>query len=105
MRFLRNQDRDLHQESYPALKFPEIYLLENGYKEFYAEQPTHCQPMDYLPMCHPDHKGDLNFYRTDSKMYEAKSSVATTRKVQTSQVRMKKRGNLFDWPTLFSMQF
>ena len=28
MRFLRNQDRDLHQESYPALKFPEIYLLE-----------------------------------------------------------------------------
>ena len=105
MRFLRNQDRDLHQESYPALKFPEIYLLENGYKEFYSEQPAHCQPKDYLPMCHPDHKGDLAFYRTDSKMYESKSNVATTRKVQTSQVRMKKRGNLFDWTTLFSMKF
>ena len=96
MRFLRNQDRDLHQESYPALKFPEIYLLENGYKEFYAEQPAHCQPMDYLPMCHPDHKGDLNFYRTESKMYEAKSSVMTSRKGQSSQVKMMKLGDLFD---------
>ena len=37
-RFLRNMDRNAHQENFPALDYPEIYLLHNGYKEFYAKQ-------------------------------------------------------------------
>ena len=34
-RFLRNTDRDHNKESYPNLHYPELYLLHNGYKEFY----------------------------------------------------------------------
>ena len=32
MRFLRSKDRDAHQDSYPVLHYPEMYLLDGGYK-------------------------------------------------------------------------
>lgn len=35
LRFLRNQDRALNEEVYPNLHYPELYLLEGGYKSFY----------------------------------------------------------------------
>ena len=34
-RFLRSQDREMNKDNYPLLTFPEIYLLEGGYKAFY----------------------------------------------------------------------
>ncbi len=37
-RFVRNHDRTLNKDAYPSLYFPEIYLLHNGYKEFYHTQ-------------------------------------------------------------------
>ena len=37
-RFLRNKDRDLHQNCYPKLYYPEMYILEGGYKEFFAQK-------------------------------------------------------------------
>lgn len=35
LRFLRNQDRAINQDIYPYLHYPELYLLEGGYKSFY----------------------------------------------------------------------
>jgi hypothetical protein len=37
LRFLRNQDRTLNEHSYPNLFYPELYLLEGGYKSFYEK--------------------------------------------------------------------
>jgi len=37
-RFLRSQDRTLNKECYPHLHYPEIYLLEGGYKVFYENE-------------------------------------------------------------------
>lgn len=34
-RFLREKDREANKECYPQLHYPEIYLLEGGYKAFY----------------------------------------------------------------------
>ncbi|KAH3863662.1 hypothetical protein DPMN_026651 [Dreissena polymorpha] len=34
-RFLRSQDRELNKNQYPALLFPEVYLLHGGYKAFF----------------------------------------------------------------------
>ncbi|KAH3863669.1 hypothetical protein DPMN_026658 [Dreissena polymorpha] len=34
-RFLRSQDRELNKNQYPALLFPEVYLLHGGYMAFF----------------------------------------------------------------------
>lgn len=35
MRLFRNYDRQLHQANYPALSYPELYLVYGGYSQFY----------------------------------------------------------------------
>ncbi|CAG2193719.1 STG [Mytilus edulis] len=34
-RYLRNKDRELNSDKYPFLTFPELYILDGGYKSFY----------------------------------------------------------------------
>lgn len=36
-RFLRNRDRALHLYNYPKLFYPELYLIEGGYKAFFSK--------------------------------------------------------------------
>jgi len=42
-------------EFYPQLFYPEIYLLENGYKEFFQEHPDLCEGT-YIQMEHKEYK-------------------------------------------------
>ncbi|XP_017494083.1 PREDICTED: M-phase inducer phosphatase-like, partial [Rhagoletis zephyria] len=35
-RFLRNRDRVQNTQTYPCLNYPEMYLLEGGYKDFFT---------------------------------------------------------------------
>ena len=35
LRYFRSEDRNIHEKTYPELHYPEIYLLEGGYKAFY----------------------------------------------------------------------
>lgn len=37
-RFLRKHDRDSNKDCYPHLHYPELYILEGGYKNFYENQ-------------------------------------------------------------------
>lgn len=39
LRYMRSEDRNIHAINYPSLHYPEIYLLEGGYKAFF-EQST-----------------------------------------------------------------
>lgn len=64
-RFLRNYDRNTNE--YPTLQFPEIYLLHNGYKEFFESHKDLCDPENYLPMLDPNHVEDLRNFRSKSK--------------------------------------
>lgn len=66
-RFLREQDRKVNKENYPNLHYPEIYLLEGGYKSFYLQNKSHCEPDSYKPMDHPSHVSDLKLFRSKSK--------------------------------------
>ncbi|ESO10746.1 hypothetical protein HELRODRAFT_122766, partial [Helobdella robusta] len=68
-RYLRNEDREWNQENYPRLFHPEIYLLENGYKEFFNNHRGLCEPSSYKPMLHEDNADDLIRYKAESKMY------------------------------------
>jgi len=74
-RFLRNKDRELHEHCYPALHYPEMYLLEGGYKEFYAKQQENCEPQAYREMVDPKYEKELKFFSKRSKSWsEDKSS-------------------------------
>lgn len=37
---IRRRDRNLNESKYPLVFYPELYLLENGYKEFYHTYPV-----------------------------------------------------------------
>jgi len=47
---LRAWDRKKHEQCYPKLIFPEMYLLEGGYKKFFEECPDWCEPQGYIEM-------------------------------------------------------
>lgn len=66
-RFLRNRDRDVHYQVYPKLFYPELYLIEGGYKAFFAKCKEHCDPQCYLRMSDEKHAQDLKLFSKRSK--------------------------------------
>ena len=50
---IRDLDRKVHgMDGFPNLFYPEMYLLEGGYKCFFERFPMHCDPSAYVPMDH-----------------------------------------------------
>lgn len=72
-RYLRKQDRMKNEAAYPFLQYPEIYLLEGGYKSFFANYSEMCVPIAYKEMLHPEHGDDLRFFRKKSKTWNSDS--------------------------------
>ncbi|KAJ8316983.1 hypothetical protein KUTeg_004887 [Tegillarca granosa] len=66
-RYLREKDRELNSENYPALNYPEIYLMYGGYKDLFQNHKEVCEPMEYKPMLHADHADDLRYFRAKTK--------------------------------------
>lgn len=60
MKTLREIDR--HEHAYPKLKYPELYLLKGGYRDFFEEFPELCKD-GYVPMLDRDHADDFEKYR------------------------------------------
>lgn len=56
-RVLRNFDRTMN--IYPDLRFPEVYILEGGYKAFFREYPEWCVPRSYVKMHSKEHKKEF----------------------------------------------
>ncbi|GJJ72871.1 hypothetical protein EMPS_05229 [Entomortierella parvispora] len=49
-RHLRNQDRHANVDHYPALFYPEVYVMQSGYSVFFRDHRSHCVPEAYVPM-------------------------------------------------------
>ncbi|XP_045206243.2 M-phase inducer phosphatase-like [Mercenaria mercenaria] len=79
-RFLRSQDREVNKHRYPHLNFPEIYLLDGGYKVFFTAHKDMCDPISYKPMLHEDHAADLRHFRVKSKSWTAGEKQKTSRR-------------------------
>ena len=61
---VRNRDRELNAESYPCLYYPQLYILEGGYKSFFLQYPGHCDPPhQYVPMRKSDHRDELRYHQ------------------------------------------
>ncbi|XP_014482057.1 PREDICTED: M-phase inducer phosphatase-like isoform X2 [Dinoponera quadriceps] len=87
-RLLRSLDRQRNKEHYPALHYPEVYLLHGGYERFYKEQKEFCTPQDYRPMKHPDHEEDLRQFRSKSKSWQGDKSRLSGQTVRTNLKRL-----------------
>ncbi|ELU09743.1 hypothetical protein CAPTEDRAFT_127155, partial [Capitella teleta] len=66
-RYLRETDRKENTDQYPKLTYPEIYILEGGYKAFYEHESSQCTPQAYKPMLHIDHSQELKHFRAKTK--------------------------------------
>eukprot|EP00911_Craspedida_sp_UC1_P001477 UC1_evm1s1116 len=49
-RHLRQLDRHVNELCYPALHYPELYILHHGYKAFWERHPARCTPNAYVKM-------------------------------------------------------
>ncbi|XP_049823164.1 M-phase inducer phosphatase-like isoform X2 [Aethina tumida] len=72
-RYLRKEDRHRNEQEYPSLNYPEIYLLEGGYKNFFQYYSEMCIPIAYKEMLHPEHEHDLRHFRQKSKTWNMDS--------------------------------
>jgi len=52
---VRANDRKINEPNYPDLFYPEMYLLEGGYKQFYKDFPELCEPQGYVEMKDPSY--------------------------------------------------
>lgn len=55
-RAIRQWDRNVNQDRYPLLSYPEIYILDGGYSSFFASHRSRCFPQNYLPMDAKEHE-------------------------------------------------
>ncbi|XP_035795449.1 M-phase inducer phosphatase 2-like isoform X2 [Anopheles albimanus] len=82
-RFLRNHDRILNSDSYPALHYPEIYLLHGGYKEFFKAHASLCDPIAYRPMLDPEFGEAYRHFRAKSRSWNGDGSTCTVKATKT----------------------
>jgi hypothetical protein len=74
---LRAFDR-AHNE-HPNLFFPEMYVLNGGYKEFYEKYSSWCTPEEYIPMHHKDYTLELWEATRQTKNHGSIKSKSLTR--------------------------
>ncbi|XP_003370119.1 m-phase inducer phosphatase 2, partial [Trichinella spiralis] len=70
-RYLRKFDRKVNSKRYPHLHYPEIYLLDGGYKNFFPKFTNYCEPPNYVPMLHEAHAADLRKFRAKSRSWSS----------------------------------
>ncbi|KAI6213399.1 M-phase inducer phosphatase [Aphelenchoides besseyi] len=63
-RRLRKCDREHNESNYPHLDYPEIYVLDHGYRKFFNNEKLHdlCEPRHYVPMLQPAFSTQLKMY-------------------------------------------
>ncbi|CAF1148549.1 unnamed protein product [Adineta steineri] len=70
LRYFRSEDRSVHEKTYPELHYPEIYLLEGGYKAFYEYSKEFCIPEQYRTMIDIHYQEHYRKYRFETKQYD-----------------------------------
>lgn len=92
-RFLRNSDRVRNTNVYPSLDYPEIYLLHNGYKDFFEHYSELCDPVAYRPMLEPAFSEEYRQCRAKSKSWNGDNTGVASASSGSSRFR-KSRSRL-----------
>jgi M-phase inducer tyrosine phosphatase len=54
-RYVRAEDRTVNAEFYPRLTYPDVYILDGGYSEFFTQHRDRCYPQSYVEMNAEEH--------------------------------------------------
>lgn len=75
---LRNCDRMINYDNYPDLYYPDILILDGGYKGFFDEYPNLCFPRKYVGMDSSENltsrDQEMERFRNDSKKMISRNS-------------------------------
>ena len=67
----------MNNHVYPRVHYPELYILEGGYSQYYSESGQRCQPPNYVRMDDPayarDRRQDLDAFRVKSRFGRTRS--------------------------------
>jgi len=83
-RYLRRLDRQLNNNTYPRLHYPEVYLLKGGYKEAFSTIKIHCNPCSYQKMHDPNFLDQLQHYRSLTKSSSTSALTGRHNKPESS---------------------
>lgn len=94
---LRSKDRSLNNHVYPKIHYPEVYILEGGYCQYFKESGNRCEPCGYIQMDDPHYaasrKEDLDHFRK-AKFGRTKSYAYGDGKMSlTGQLQQPKRNS------------
>ena len=57
----------MNNHNYPRVHFPEVYILEGGYRQYFQDNGARCKPPGYVRMDDPNHaasrKEDMDHFR------------------------------------------
>lgn len=74
---LRSRDRILNAHRYPKLFYPEVYILDGGYSNFFKKHRHHVGGMGYVEMNDPTHKPfaskQMHNFRKNTKFQRTQS--------------------------------
>ncbi|KAG0215810.1 cell division cycle- protein [Mortierella sp. GBA30] len=62
-RHLRNQDRAANASHYPAVFYPEVYVMKGGYSGFFKQNKSYCWPEAYIEMQDEKHSQEFETHR------------------------------------------
>lgn len=87
---IRNLDRAVNAAAYPRLTFPDLYILEGGYRAYFQAFSERCQPPgQYLPMRTQRFRDDLRFHQR-MKASPAASAAQTSSSFQGNKYNRSK---------------
>lgn len=70
---VRNYDRMINAANYPHLHYPQVYILDGGYKSFFLQYPTQCDPPgQYVPMRNMHNREELRHHQRQ-KLHDGQS--------------------------------
>lgn len=103
---LRKIDRHVCSEYYPNLYYPEVLILEGGYKEYYESEKKINRSLSYIEMDHPsfvdERNKNLDIVKKESNLRSSRSSrsnsyVSLSRKSSHSSIKSASSSSFLDF--------
>ena len=80
----------MNKATYPALHYPECYLLHEGYKVFFENYPELCEPRSYVTMADPNYTHEERRFHKRSKTWAAGGGGGTVSRTGAASSRLLK---------------